>query len=164
MATERKDIILHEEEPKIRIMSMPEGWEALAEVVAHRAEEINRRSGDAWDKNVDPWELAENQVEKPLMCGLVDREGGVRRVTLNSLSVGTKEIDISAEPHRLILLGWNKASSEKDRGEPAVRVLTLADEVEPSSLKVKRAGHILDIELDKAAPHSRVTAAAKTAA
>ena len=153
-----------EDKLKIRVMTMPEGWEALSAVVANRAAEIAQRSGGSPDQNLDTWGLAESQVEKPLMCGFISKEGGGCRVTLNSSSVGRNEIDISAEPHRLILLGWNKARGEKERGEPAVRVLSLRDEVDPSSLKIRQAGHMLDIELDSCAACGSVLSTPRTAA
>jgi hypothetical protein len=91
--------------------------------------------------------IAKRADEICLNCGILDsKDEEVLSIFCSGLGVkDIKEIEVFVEPHCLILAGKNEADAT------AYRVLPLADEVDPLSVKavLKQHGLILEIKLRK---------------
>ncbi|HLJ40647.1 MAG TPA: DUF2934 domain-containing protein [Candidatus Acidoferrales bacterium] len=132
----------------VRIGDATECRKAISDAVAKRAYEIYERSGRQAGCDCKNWSLAESEILKPLSCGVLKLEDGVNvSICRSSLSAG--DIEVCVEPHRLIVIPHKDSDSII---EPAAtyRVLSLADEVEPSSVKLRAHGRLLEIKLSKA--------------
>jgi HSP20 family molecular chaperone IbpA len=146
---------------QIRIGASEECWKTLAKLIAKRAGAIYQRRSATAEEGMDLWELAESQVEKPLCCGILKLDDGCL-ITLNSAEMGTSEIELCAEPRRLILLGRNRMGGT-GKSDAVVRVLRLPDEVDPGSLTFRQEGAILDIELRNSKPREEASVTATAA-
>lgn len=139
--------------PSVKIGNSTECSKAISDAVAKRAYEIYERSGRQPGSDRKNWFLAEREIIKPLNCGLLKSEEGVT-VSICRSSLSAKDIDVCAEPHRLIVMARNDSNSMI--GPTAVyRVLPLADEIEPSSLKLRAHGRLLEIKLSKASANKK---------
>lgn len=58
-------------------------------------------------------------------------------------------IEAVVEPHRLILVGKKRPGCEPGQDANVYRVLPLTEEFEPSSVKLRQRGSLLEIELHK---------------
>jgi hypothetical protein len=135
-------------------------WKSLAALIAKRADAIYRRRASAGEEGPEIWKLAEAQIEKPLCCGMLRLDHGWL-ISLNSANLGSGQIEICAEPHRLIVLGRKQARASTGVNEVAVRVLKLPNEVSPEPVKIRQHGPIIDVELrDCTAADLHTTAAA----
>lgn len=132
----------------VRIGNATECRKAISDAVAKRAYEIYERSGRQPGSDRKNWFLAESEIIKPLNCGLLKSKEGVT-VSICRSSLSAKDIDVCAEPHRLIVMARNDSNSTIGP-TAAYRVLSLADEIEPSSLKLRAHGRVLEIKLSKA--------------
>lgn len=145
----------------VRIGDANECRKAISNAVAKRAYEIYERSGRQPGCDRKNWSLAESEILKPLSCGVLKSEDGVN-VSICRSSLSAKDIEVCVEPHRLIVMGH--ADSDFTIGPTATyRVLSLADEIEPSSVKLRAHGRLLEIKLSKAGA-SKQTLLAKAAA
>ncbi|MGB7022466.1 MAG: Hsp20/alpha crystallin family protein [Candidatus Acidiferrales bacterium] len=131
----------------VRIGDATECRKAISDAVAKRAYEIYERSGRQPGCDRKNWSLAENEILKPLSCGVLKSQNGVN-VSMCSSSLSAKDIEVCVEPHRLIVLAHK--DSNPTTGDAAIyRVLPLADEIEPSSVRLRAHGGVLEIKLGK---------------
>jgi hypothetical protein len=70
---------------------------------------------------------------------------------------------VCVEPHRLVIAGKKRPLSESEEGSTTYRVLPLQEGFDPSSMKLKQHGPLIEIELHKPDP-VRASAATKSAA
>lgn len=131
----------------VRIGDATECRKAISDAVAKRAYEIYERAGRQPGCDRKNWFLAESEILKPLSCGVLKSKDGVN-VSICRSSLSAKDIEVCVEPHRLIVMGH--ADSDSIIGAAATyRVLSLADEIEPSSVKLRAHGSLLEIKLSK---------------
>jgi len=131
----------------VKIGNATECSKAISDAVAKRAYEIYEGSGRQPGCDRKNWSLAENEILKPLSCGVLKSKDGVN-ISICRSSLSAKDIDVCVEPHRLIVMAHADANSTI--GPAATyRVLSLADEIEPSSLKLRAHGRLLEIKLSK---------------
>jgi hypothetical protein len=132
----------------IKIGTAEECWKTLAALIAKRASAIYNRRAEAHEEGMEIWQLAQAQIERPLCCGILKLTGGWL-ISFNSAELGTSEIEVCVEPHRLVLLGRNSVGGSGAK-DPVVRVVKLTSEVDPSRVTFTREGPIIDIELHNA--------------
>ena len=137
----------------LRIGDAMECSKAISDAVARRAYEIYERSGRQPGCDRKNWFLAESEILKPLNCGLLKSKDGVT-VSICRSSLNAKDIEVCVEPHRLVVMA-HKDSNLTIGPAATYRVLSLADEVEPSSVKLKAHGRLLEIKLSKAGANKR---------
>lgn len=130
---------------QIRIGTEPDCWKALAALVAKRASAIYKRRAETHEEGSEMWQLAQTQIEQPLCCGMLKLSGGWL-ISFNAAELGTSEIEICVEPHRLVLLGRNSVGGAGEK-DAVVRVVKLPDAVDPSRVTTTREGPIIDVEL-----------------
>lgn len=151
-----------EPEVRVKIGKKEECWKTLATLIAKRACAIHERRAGTAEEGMELWKLAESQIERPLCCGILKLTGGWL-ISFNSAEMGASEIEICAEPRRLILLGRNPKIGGIGSQEPTVRILGLPEKVDPATVRVMQEGPILDIELRTAETANEVRAAAHAA-
>jgi hypothetical protein len=125
----------------------------LASLIAKRACTIYERRAKIREETTGIWQLAESQIETPLCCGMLKLNRGWQ-ISFDAAELGTTEIDVCVEPHRLILLG-RKSIGGTGATDSIVRVLKLPNEVDPETANMRREGPIIDIELQDAEPNPR---------
>lgn len=132
----------------VRIRDATECRKSISDAVAKRAYEIYERAGRQPGCDRKNWSLAESEILKPLSCGVLKSEDGVN-VSICRSSLSERDIEVCVEPHRLIVMGY--ADSNSTMGPTATyQVLPLADEIEPSTVKLRAHGGLLEIKLSKA--------------
>lgn len=129
----------------IRIGSQQDCWKTLAALIDKRAAAIYARRAETHEDGTDPWQLAQTQIERPLSCGILKLTGGWL-ISFNSAELGTSEIELCVEPHRLVLVGRNFVGGS-GAIEPVVRVVKVPNEVDTSRVTFTREGPIIDVEL-----------------
>jgi hypothetical protein len=133
----------------IKIEKPENCWKLLADLIAKRAAAIRQRRAETREDGTEIWRLAEAQVERPLCCGMLKLTEGWL-VSFDSAEMGTAEIDVCVEPHRLVLLGRSPSIGGVGCKDCVVRVLKLPNEVNPANVTVRHEGPIVDIELKDA--------------
>lgn len=142
----------------VKIGNREECWKTLAALIQKRACAIFQRRAEAAEEGTELWKLAESQIERPLCCGVLKLTGGWL-VSFNAAELGTTDVEVCAEPHRLVFFGRNASIAGTGISDPVVRVLRLPEAIDPSSLNVRQEGPILDIELHSAVAPTQAHAA-----
>lgn len=138
---------------------------SISAAIAKRAYEIYQSQGRRPGRDQENWRLAESEVLQPLCCGILQSKDEIM-VSLFCSAVGAKdirEIEAVVEPHRLILVGKKRSDSEPGKDANVYRVLPLKEEFDPSSVKLRQRGPLLEIEIHKSGM-SKASAAMKKAA
>jgi len=142
-----------------QIGNREECWKTLAALIQKRTCAIYQRRAETAEEGDELWNLAASQIERPLCCGMLKLDKGWL-VSFSTAEIGTTNIEICAESRRLIVLGRNASVGGTGISDPVVRVLKLPDAIDPSSLKIRQEGPILDIELRSAADEKPARTAA----
>ena len=146
-------------------VTIREAADCLTEIstaIAKRAYEI-RPGGCARDG--ENWRLAESEVLQPLSCGVL-KSGDKVEISLFRSALGTNgvdEVEVCVEPHRLIIAGKKRSSSELEQSAVIYRVLSLLDEIDPSSVRLRQQGPLVEIEMRKPDPAKVCTIANRAA-
>jgi Protein of unknown function (DUF2934) len=138
---------------------------AISATIAKRAYEIYERQGRRRGRDQENWRLAEAEILQPLNCGILESKDEFI-VSLFCSAVGTKdnrELEIVVEPHRLILVGKKQSGSESREDACVYRVLPLKQECDPSSVKLRRNGSLLEIAINKMGISKRANAIQRAA-
>jgi HSP20 family molecular chaperone IbpA len=131
---------------------------AMHDAVAHRAYRIFESRGFAPGHEREDWQLAESEIVRPLPCGCLDLDGRMT-LTTDASCFERGEITAYIEPHCLTLSGKacpcrerRKEQTDKAdlRGEVVFRTLELPVEVDPSGVRTRFNGCMLELSLPKA--------------
>ena len=125
--------------------------EALSEVIKKRAYEIYQRQGCRPGRDKENWRLAEREILPPLACGILKSKDNVI-VSFSESAFGAEEIEkveVCVEPHRLILVGTRRLGAHSEESTYLYRVLSLKEQFDPSSAKLRQNGSSLEIEVRK---------------
>ena len=144
---------------QVKIRDPRDCWRTLAALIAKRANEIHLRRAETGEDGLDAWQLAQLQIEKPLCCGVLRLTGGWL-VSFNSGELASGNIEICAEPHRLIVIGTNPPTGGAGTKFPIVRILKLPSEIDSRSVSVRCQGPIVDVEMRDCAISTNQAAAA----
>lgn len=143
--------------PKVSIGDLSKTLVATSKAVANRAYQISQRRGRWPGPDREDLLLAEKDVLRPLSCyGSVDSiDKAVFSVFFGAM--GTKDlvqIEVCAEPDRLIFVGTKRAFSKSAAGEKIYRVVSLEGEFDPSSMCLRQEGPIVHITMHRLAQKS----------
>jgi Protein of unknown function (DUF2934) len=138
---------------------------AILATIAKRAYEIYECQGHRRGHNQENWYLAESEILQPLFCGILEsKDKSIVSLFSSALDAkDTREIEVVAEPHRLILIGKKQPDSQSEKQGYIYRVLPLKEEFDPSSLKLRQNGPLLDIEIHKVGVSEKATGVLKAA-
>jgi hypothetical protein len=123
----------------------------ISAAIAKRAYEIYQSQGRRLGRDQENWRLAESEVLQPLCCGILKSKDEVN-ISLFCFALGAKdiqEVEAVVEPHRLILMGKRRSDSEPGKDANVYRVLPLKEEFDPSSVKLRQRGSLLEIDIHK---------------
>ncbi len=140
----------------VKIGDTAQCLKGISSAIAKRAYEIYVRRGSIPGHEGEDWQLAEKEVLQPICaCGILESKDAAR-ISMTPSAFGEndgdiEEIEICAEPTRLILRG-SRGGQGRLRGTAVYRVLPLAHEFDPSSIRVqlKQHGGFFEIEIRKA--------------
>ncbi|MGA8022218.1 MAG: Hsp20/alpha crystallin family protein [Candidatus Acidiferrales bacterium] len=124
---------------------------SIRATIAKRAFEIYQRQGSHPGHDRQNWRRAESEILQPLSCGILQSKNEVIVSSFCS-AMGAKNlhgIEAVVEPHRLILVGKKRPGCEPGQDANVYRVLPLTEEFDPSSVKLRQRGSLLEIELHK---------------
>lgn len=150
---------------QVKIGNAADCRRAISADIAKRAYEIYERQGRRRGRDQENWRLAESEILQPLCCGILESKDKFV-VSLVCSAAGAKdirEVEVVVEPHRLILVAKKRSDSEPGKGACVYRVVPLKEEFDPSSVKLRQNGSLLDIEIYKMGV-SKEAAAARRAA
>ena len=142
----------------------------ISAAVAHRAYELFEARGSEHGHDCEDWFRAESELLIPLPATIIDTDGGFTvRAELRGL-IG-KDVEVLAEPRRLIVLPAKQMSEQANRravfqGELSAemfRVLDLPAEVDPHNLKAAMENEVLEVTLAKVNPGKNNAVGAKAA-
>jgi hypothetical protein len=135
----------------VKIGNVADCRKRMSGAIAKRAYEIYQRDERHPGRDLENWLLAESEVVQPLCCGVLNSKDEVF-VSLFCSALGAKdveEIEAFVEPHRLILVAKKRPSPES-AGDPYIyRVFPLTGEFDPSSVKLRQHGSLLEIKIHK---------------
>jgi hypothetical protein len=137
----------------------------ISAAIAKRAYEIYQREGLRPGRELENWWLAEAELLQPLCCGALNTKDEVV-VSMFCSALGAKDIEgIEAfvEPHRLILMGKKRPGPESAKEPYIYRVLPLTAEFDPSSVKLRQHGSLLEIEIHKSSASQNAATVKKAA-
>ncbi|HYL09560.1 MAG TPA: DUF2934 domain-containing protein [Candidatus Acidoferrales bacterium] len=131
---------------------------AMHDAVAHRAYRISESRGFASGHEREDWQLAESEIVHPLQCGCLDLDGRMT-VTTDASCFERGEITAYIEPRCVTLSGKacpcrerrKEQTAKADlRGEVVFRTKNLPFEVDPSGVRTRFNGCMLELSLPKA--------------
>lgn len=135
----------------VKIVDARECAKTISAAIAKRASELGRRYHPHTEQ--ENRRLAEKEILKPLCCGILDsKDEAVVSISCSALGVkDVGEIEVSVEPHRVILAGKSGSTTGPGEVNTRYRVLSLKDEIDPLSAKatLEQHGSLLEIELHK---------------
>lgn len=131
---------------KVTVVDAAQCAQRLSAAIARRAEEISRRREGIAGGTTEDWRLAESEVVRPFCGGILESKEGFI-VSLCRSDFAPEEIEVCAEPRRLIVVEKKGTSAETGERPAVFRILALRRECDPSSLAIRRRGSIFDLEL-----------------
>ena len=133
-----------------RIGNAADHRKTISAALKKRAFEIYEREGRRPGRDKENWRRAEREILQSLSCGVLKSKDSVTVEFLSSeLAVkGVEGIEICPEPHSLIVVG-KRGNSKLGKDTDVYRVISLRDEYDPSSAKLRQSGSLLEIEMRK---------------
>ena len=143
----------------------------LSQIIAHRAYEIFETRGGMMHNPLDDWFRAESELLRPLPIEINETE---KQLTVRAEVPGfkAKEIRLSVDPKRLIIIGESERKVEEKseqtiynerRAREFCRCLALPVKIDPSSAAATLKDGLLEVTLNKIEQNSRVKVDVKSA-
>ena len=129
------------------------------DAIARRAFEIFNNNGSWFSHEMEDWLRAESELLHPLHLEMKESDDSLT-VRAEVPGFNTKELEISVEPNRLMIVGKHEAQEEKKKARTIysercaneiLRVVELPAPVDSSKASATLKDGILNIELPKAA-------------
>jgi HSP20 family molecular chaperone IbpA len=148
-----------------------ERTQQISDAIAHRAYELFETRGREHGHDWEDWFRAESALLTPLPARIVDIDGGLK-VRAEVPGFTGKDVEVWAEPQRLIIYAKKQKISEPEKGgavlhgktsDEIFRVLDLPHEIDPDNLTVTVKNEVLEVTLPKVNPGKKMTAAVKAA-
>jgi hypothetical protein len=138
----------------VKIGNTSETLKSISAAITKRFSEISQHEPSQPASDRENWKLAENEILQPLAsCGILEsKDEAVISIFSSALRAkDLEEIDVCVEPHRLILVGKSGSGPGSSKAPVVYRVLPLADEFDPASVKLtsKQHGSLIEIEIHK---------------
>lgn len=123
----------------------------ISAAIKKRAFEIYEREGRRTGRDKENWRRAEREVLPLLSCGVLkSADSIIVELVPSAFGVeGIVEIEICPEPHGLIVVGKRGTGSKLGKDTNVYGSITLKAEYDPSSVKVRQRGSLLEIEMRK---------------
>jgi len=129
----------------------------ISAAIARRAYELFEARGSEHGHDCEDWLRAESELLTPLPATVVDTAGGFTvRADLRAFT--GKDVEVRAEPKRLIISAQKRKTSEPGKGQAVrqkdmyaevFRVLELPHEIDPDNMKATIENEMLEVTLAK---------------
>lgn len=148
---------------KVRVVDPKECAKVVSEAIARRAYEIYKARGAAAGQDREDWQLAEREIVQPLSCGVLRLENGVD-VATDVSTLKANEIEVCVEPHALSIIGKRVPTAGSGTRPLSCRKITFLEELDSSSVRVRRKGSILEIQASWLRPQTALPRTLRPAA
>ena len=143
----------------------------ISNAIARRAFELFEARGSEHGHDCEDWFHAESELLTPVPATVVDTDGGfLIRAELPGFTV--KDVEVRAEPRRLIIYAKKRKTSEQEKGKPVLqekvsdevfRVLELPHEIDPDNVTARIKNEVLEVTLAKVSSGKKIAVGAKAA-
>jgi HSP20 family molecular chaperone IbpA len=143
----------------------------ISAAIANRAYELFEARGSEHGHDWEDWFRAESELLTPIPAQVVDMDG---RFTVRAQVPGftDRDVEVRADPRRLIIYAKKKETSQQETGKPVhqrkisdeiFRVLDLPGEIDPDNITATVKDEVLEVTLPKVNPGKKMTADLKAA-
>jgi HSP20 family protein len=143
----------------------------ISNAIARRAFELFEARGSEHGHDREDWFHAESELLTPVPATVVDTDGGFTvRAELPGFT--GKDVEVRAEPRRLIIYARKRQRSERERGklvlqekmsDEVFRVLELPHEIDPDNMTASIKNEVLEVTLAKVSPGKKIAVGVKAA-
>jgi HSP20 family protein len=132
----------------------------ISAAVARRAYELFEARGSEHGHDCEDWFRAESELLTPIPAKVVDADGGLT-VTAEVPGFTGKDVEVLAEPRRLIIRAKKQETVEQEKERKAFRgtmsnemfrVLELPHEIDPDNMTAAIKNGVLEVSLAKVNP------------
>lgn len=143
----------------------------ISTAVARRAYELFEARGSEHGHDCEDWFRAESELLTPIPATVVDTDGGFT-VTAEVPGFTGKDVEVLAEPRRLIIRAKKQETVEQKKGKTAFqgkvsdemfRVLELPHEIDPDNMTATIKNEVLEVSLAKVNPGKKTAVGVKAA-
>jgi HSP20 family protein len=127
----------------------------ISDAIARRAFELFEARGSEHGHDREDWFRAESELLTPVPATVFDTHGGFMvRAELPGFT--GKDVEVRAEPKRLIIYAKKRKTSEQEKGKAVLqekmsdevfRVLDLPHEIDPGSMTANVKNEVLEVTL-----------------
>ena len=143
----------------------------ISNAIARRAYELFEARGSEYGHDWEDWFHAESELLTPIPATVVDTNGGFTvRAELPGFT--GKDVEVRAEPRRLVIYARKQETSEQENGKAVLerkmsneifRVLDLPHEIDPDNMTATIKNEVLEVALPKVNPGKKSTVSVKAA-
>lgn len=143
----------------------------ISAAVARRAYELFEARGSEHGHDCEDWFRAESELLTPIPATVVDTDGGFT-VTAEVPGFTGKDVEVLAEPRRLIIRAKKQETVEQEKERTAFRgtmsnemfrVLELPHEIDPDNMTAAIKNGVLEVSLAKVNPGKKTAVGVKAA-
>lgn len=143
----------------------------ISAAVARRAYELFEARGSEHGHDCEDWFRAESELLTPIPATVVDTDGGFT-VTAEVPGSTGKDVEVLAEPRRLIIRAKKQETVEQEKERTAFRatmsnemfrVLELPHEIDPDNMTAAIKNGVLEVSLAKVNPGKKTAVGVKAA-
>jgi HSP20 family protein len=143
----------------------------LYDSIARRAFEIFENNGRNFGRDVENWLQAESELLHPVPID-VSKCGEDLRVRAEVPGFTVRDLEVSVEPHRVMIVGKREAKEEANEtktiyterpSDQVLRVVDLPEAIDPEKVSASLKDGVLELTMPKAAPPRRVKIEPKAA-
>jgi len=148
-----------------------ERMQQISAAIANRAYELFEARGFEHGHDWEDWFRAESEVLIPLPAKVVDT-GGELTVQAEVSGFTGKDVEVRAEPRRLIIYAKKQGTSEQEKrtsvlqgkmSDEVFRVLDLPHEIDPDNVTATIKNEVLEITLPQVNQGKKTTVGVKAA-
>jgi HSP20 family molecular chaperone IbpA len=143
----------------------------ISAAVARRAYELFEARGSEHGHDCEDWFRAESELLTPIPATVVDTDGEFT-VTAEVPGFTGKDVEVLAEPRRLIIRAKKQETVEQEKGRTAFqgktseemfRILELPHEIDPDNMTATIKKEVLEVTLAKVNPSKKTAVGVKAA-
>jgi HSP20 family protein len=143
----------------------------ISNAIARRAYELFEARGFEHGHDWEDWFHAESELLTPIPATVVDTDGGFT-VRAEVPGFTGENVEVRAEPRRLIIYAKKQEISEQEKGKAVLqrktsdeifRVLDLPHEIDPENMTATIKNEVLEVTLPKVNPGKKSTVSVKAA-
>jgi HSP20 family protein len=157
-ATKATTVKVERAEPQIvKAQALLDRMEVMTQAIARRAYELFELRGGREGYDLEDWFRASAELLRPLPIEVRDKDDQLE-VVAEVPGFKAEEIEVSAEPWRLVLSGKTEKATERKKGrtlyserhaESFLRTFDLPAQVDPNQARAGLQGGMLTITLNK---------------